>query len=78
VLPERRDGRVVGTRLRRLVERDICSWVPASMCARMQVEVVTRDLEKVRELATAWEGSPVQTRTESDWFYKVLRAHLDG
>ena len=58
------------------MERDLHAWAPASMVTRVLAEGVQRDLEKVRELAAAWSGSPIEARTQHDWFYIVLRARL--
>lgn len=74
VSPVRRDGRVA-TRLRRVLDIDLCMWVPAAVCERLIARNLAQDFERMRAQAAAFAGSALEKRTEQDWFYKVVRAH---
>lgn len=74
VSPAQRGGRV-NTRLRRVIDIDLCMWVPASVCERLLARSLAQDFARMRAQAAAFAGSRLQQRTDQDWFYKVVRAH---
>lgn len=74
VSPIHRAGRVL-TRLRRVIDIDLCMWVPASVCERLLARSFAQDVTRMRAQAAAFAGSKLEQRTEQDWFYKVVRGH---
>lgn len=73
--PEWREDDTLVTRVRHLAEIDLHMPVPAAVGERLHARSLLRDLKRLRGMAGAFGGSPLEQRTELDWFYKVVRRH---